>query len=305
MVPASPESLVDSATASKDLTSKGVVAHRQTAEPKEMTQLTPPLTSSSPPRLPKKQHALFREVLDLLEKQRIPFAVSGAFALRQHTGIGRDTKDLDLFLCAKDAEIALTHLKKNGFRCETCDPVWLFKVHRDGYFVDLITGMSNGVITVEASWIKGAQRGKVLGVSTRVLAPEELILSKLFVTRRERFDGADIAHVIFARGRTLDWERMLAQVGEHWEVLLWALILFRYVYPAYSDHVPRSVWEDLLTRLMSAVARPNPKADFRGSLIDDCMFAIDVKEWGLKDLLSEYRETRLQNTANSAVGPLP
>jgi hypothetical protein len=292
------------ATTISNITSNRVVARRPSTGLKEMDPLTPPLTSSSPPRLPKKQHTLFREVLVLLERKTVPFAVSGAFALRQHTGIGRDTKDLDLFLCAKDAEIALAHLEKQGFRCEICDPVWLFKVHRDDYFVDLITGMSNGVITVEASWIKGAQRSKVLGVSTRVLAPEELILSKLFVTRRERFDGADIAHVIYARGRTLDWERMLAQVGEHWEVLLWALVLFRYVYPAHSDHVPRSVWEELLTRFMSAVGRPNPKADFRGSLIDDCMFAIDVKEWGLKDLLSEYRETRLQNTANSAGVPV-
>ena len=110
-----------------------------------------PLTSSTPQRLPRKQQQLFREVLELLEAKRIPFAVSGAFALQQHTGICRDTKDLDLFLSARDASAALSCLHDQGFHCEVADPVWLAKAHRDSYFVDLITGMSNGVIVVDQS----------------------------------------------------------------------------------------------------------------------------------------------------------
>jgi len=45
---------------------------------------------------------------------------------------------------------------------------------------------------------------------TRVLAAEELIASKLFIARRERFDGADVAHVIYRTQGTLDWQRVLA-----------------------------------------------------------------------------------------------
>jgi len=29
---------------------------------------------------------------------------------------------------------------------------------------------------------------------------------------------------------------------------------------------------------------------FRGSLIDEKMFAIDVKEWGQRNMIDEYRE---------------
>jgi hypothetical protein len=122
----------------------------------------------------------------------------------------------------------------------------------------------------------------------------------LFVTRRERFDGADIAHILYALGRKLDWERISGQVGEHWEMLLWALVLFHYVYPGHSDQIPRSVWDDLLTRFMSAVGRPNPKADFRGGLVDELMFAIDVEEWGLKDALAQSRENRLRSISRSS-----
>ena len=60
----------------------------------------------------------------------------------------------------------------------------------------------------------------ILDVRARVLAAEELLASKLFVVRRERFDGADIAHIIFASRGTLNWERVLVLVGEHWEILL-------------------------------------------------------------------------------------
>ena len=43
---------------------------------------------------------------------------------------------------------------------------------------------------------------------------------------------------------------------------------------------------------MSSLLNPDPCARFRGSLVDENMFAIDVKEWGLDDLLSEYRACR-------------
>jgi hypothetical protein len=114
----------------------------------------------------------------------------------------------------------------------------------------------------------------------------------LFVVRRERFDGADIAHIVFATRGNLDWKRILKHVGEHWEILLWALLLFRYVYPGHSDYVPASLWKDLLARLEESVSHPNPRQEFRGSLIDDSMFAIDIKEWGLENILARYRAER-------------
>src|SRR6185436_13750167 len=89
---------------------------------------------------------------------------------------------------------------------------------------------------------------EVLGVPTRVLGPEELIASKIFVTRRERFDGADVAHLIYATRDMLDWERVFQLVGEHWEMLLWSLIFFRYVYPRHANEIPYRVWHELLRR---------------------------------------------------------
>jgi hypothetical protein len=183
-------------------------------------------------------------------------------------------------------------LHEDGFDTQVLDPIWLAKAHRGEFFVDLITGMSNGVITVDQSWIDRARPALIVDVPTRVLAAEELIASKLFVTRRERFDGADIVHIIHGTRGRLDWQRIMDLIADHWGVLLWALMLFQYVYPAHAGYVPRAVWDELLDRFRRELDQPNSHARFRGSLIDENMFAIDVKEWGLEDVLAEYRARR-------------
>jgi len=248
-----------------------------------------PKTSSLPAEVPEEQVKLFRDVLEALERSGVPYTVSGAFALRQHTGICRQTKDLDLFVTAENSAAALECLRQEGMECDVVDPVWLAKARRGDYFVDLITGMSNGLITVQDSWIERSHPAVVYGVTTRVLAPEELVASKIFVTRRERFDGADIAHVIYGTYGKFDWRRELELVGEHWEMLLWYLLLYHYVYPANADYVPPEIWDELLHRFKVELKHPNRDMQFRGSLIDERMFAIDVEEWGKRNIIDEYR----------------
>ncbi len=248
-----------------------------------------PVSSSFPPQFAPEQEELYRNVLTVMNDCRVPYVVSGAFALHEHTGIWRDTKDLDLFLCAHDMPSALHCLEGGGYELEVRDPVWLAKAWRDEYFVDLITGMSNAVIRVDETWIDRGQPSTVLDVPTRILSAEEFIASKIFVTRRERFDGADVAHVIYATRDHLDWQRLFTLVGDHWEMLLWSLIFFRYVYPRHANEVPREVLHELMSRFEQDLTDPKLDAPFRGSLIDENMFAIDVKEWGLENEIEKYR----------------
>jgi hypothetical protein len=263
------------------------------SQPQDNSHGSSSVTSSEPQILMPEQEALYREVLIALEERKVPYTVSGAFALREYTGICRMTKDLDLFLTAEDSVEALQYLQKKGFNCEVCDPVWLSKAHRDGYFVDLITGMSNAALVVDPLWIQRSRPATIVDIKTRVLAPEELLSSKLFVTRRERFDGADIAHVIYGTHGQIEWNRVLELIGEHWEMLLWAFLFFRYSYPAQTDYVPAWLWRDLLGRFSSAIAGDNKDAPFRGSLVDDNMFAIDLQDWGMANILEDYRAQRL------------
>jgi hypothetical protein len=255
-----------------------------------------PATSSTG-TLPPEAASFYREVLLLLNQHGLRYAVAGAFALQKYTGIWRLTKDLDLFLKSEDVPAALEYLQQQNFRCETPDPVWLSKAFRGEYFVDLISGMSNAVIVVDDSWLGRAQPAIIAGIESQILAPEDLLASKLFVTRRERFDGGDIAHIIYRTQGKLEWQRILDLAGEHWEMLLWTLILFRYTYPAHSDFVPTGLWQDLLSRFANLVENPDPEAPFRGSLVDENIFSIDVKDWGLKDVQSTYRDYQMRKHA--------
>ena len=253
------------------------------------------------PAFPAEQAELYRRVLASLQAQGIGFAVAGAFAFQRYTGIWRFTKDLDLFLPRAEVPRALALCRQIGFNTEVRDPVWLAKAWHDGYFVDLISGMSNGAIWVTPEWIGQAVRDTVLDQSTLVLAAEDLILSKLFVTRRDRFDGSDIVHLLHARGPVLDWPRLLRAAEPFWQLLWWHLILYDYIYPQARERVPEAVWTHLQARWLDRCRGGEPAPEqFRGALIDDQMFAIDLYEWGAQDLQAEFRRRRLVEGAGEA-----
>ncbi len=247
-----------------------------------------PVTSSSEPEWPNEAWDCYRDALHALRKSDIKFVVGGAFATHKHTGIWRTTKDLDLLLTATEMPLALASLREQGFDTHVADPVWLAKAHRGEYFVDLITGIGNASLSVDSTWLERAVQEEVLGIPCMVMAAEELIISKMFVAYRERFDGADVVHLIHSCGSSLDWERLLRLAGSHWELLFWSLVLFAYVYPAHTGAVPRQLWDEMTRRFSEHVTHPRTDAPFRGSLLDPRMFAIDVNEWGERNLYKEY-----------------
>lgn len=246
-----------------------------------------PVTSSEEPAWSGEEESSYRDAMRALLDGGIPFVVGGAFAVHRHTGIWRTTKDLDFFLPADAIPEALRLLRAAGFETEIDDPVWLAKARRGEHFIDLITGLGNASMVVDSTWVARGVPETVLGVECRVLAPEESLATKSFVAFRERFDGADVVHLIRACGRQMDWNRILLLMGSHWVLLYWSLVLFAYVYPARTGAVPAAVWEELTEQFQASVRHPDAAAPSRGTLIDPRMFAIDVEEWGERDL---YRE---------------
>ena len=49
---------------------------------------------------------------------------------------------------------------------------------------------------------------------------------------RERYDGADVAHIILAYGDRMDWRRLIDRFGRYWRVLLSHLVLYGFIYPS-------------------------------------------------------------------------
>lgn len=247
-----------------------------------------PITSSTEPEWTTDARNFYRDVL--LGLSNVSWAVGGALALQWHTGIWRATKDLDLLLPPEEVPDALRQLQARGFGVSIEDSVWLAKVRRGEYFVDLITGISNACLIVDESWMKRSLSGDILGIPCRILAPEELIASKIFVTRRERFDGADVVQLVHACGARLDWDRLMQLARSHWQLLYWSLVLFAYIYPSRTNLVPARVWQQLEKKFRETIEHPSETSPFRGSLVDPRMFAINVNEWGERDLYTEYRE---------------
>jgi hypothetical protein len=246
-----------------------------------------PVTSSTAPEFLPEATSCYRSALATLRAEGIPFAVAGAFAMQKHSGIWRDTKDLDVVLEARWIPAATEALQHTGFETFVKDPVWLAKAYKGEHFVDLITALGNAVLVVDAEWIKRAVPDEVLGIPCGVLGVEEMIASKIFVSRRERFDGADVAHLFRAQSRTLDWDRLVQLLAPHSELLLWSLVFFAYVYPARAKDIPQRIWGGMLADFRMRIETSQPTDPFRGTLIDPNMFSIDVKDWGERDMYSE------------------
>jgi hypothetical protein len=219
--------------------------------------------------------------IQVLQRAGVPFLVGGAYAFAHYTGLYRDTKDLDLFLRPGDVERALGVLAEDGWRTEHHPEGWLAKGYKGEYFVDLIYSSGNGVAVVDEAWFERALPGRVFGQAVQLIPAEEMLWSKGFVMERERFDGADVNHLIRAVGPKLDWDHILVRFDRYWEVLLAQLMLFRFAYPSDRDVVPDRVMTDLLSRTVETLKTGGEEERVcRGDLLSRVNYRLDIDRWG-------------------------
>jgi len=115
---------------------------------------------------------------------------------------------------------------------------------------------------------------------------------------RERYDGADVAHLLLHCARDLDWDRLLERFGRHFRVLLTHLLLFGYIYPGERDRIPRRVWDGLLDRLAKeGPPKPEEEKLCRGTLLSRGQYLLDVEERG-------YRDARLEPVGKMSAGDI-
>lgn len=228
--------------------------------------------------------AFYRHVLTALNSRALPYLVGGAYAFNCHSGITRDTKDLDIFIRRQDYERISQALREAGYGTELSYPHWLGKVFFEEQFVDLIFSSGNGVAQIDDEWFDHAKDAEVLGVRTKICPVEEMIWSKAFIMEKERFDGADIAHLLRSRGRQLDWLRLLRRFDPHWRILLTHLTLFGFVYPGHRDLVPAWVMDGLLERLRHEIhTPPSENGVCFGTLLSREQYLMDIEHWGCRD----------------------
>ncbi len=234
--------------------------------------------------------------LEIMNASDIPYLVGGAYALRQLTGIYRDTKDLDIFIRNEDSSRTIELLGSNGFETSIAFPHWLAKAECEGHLVDIIFNSGNAISEVDEKWFEHADDGEIFGVKVKFTPPEEMIWSKGFIMERERFDGADVNHILLACADKLDWDRLLGRFGPHWRILLTHLVLFGFVYPSERDRIPERVMRELMSRLEKEMDTHDEERICRGTLISRAQYKIDVEERGFKDprLLPAGKMTKKQ-----------
>ncbi len=237
---------------------------------------------------------LYRRTMRTLQEKNLPFLVGGAYAFARYTGIVRHTKDFDIFVHHRDFDRVLKALREIGCRTERNFPHWLGKAYNGEDFVDVIFSSGNGVARVDDRWFAHSVEETVLGMPARLVPPEEMIWSKSFIMERERFDGADVVHVVYARADDLDWDRLLERFGDDWRVLFSHLTLFGYIYPGERHRIPAPVMRQLTERLLAEVERPASAAErtlCQGTVLSRSQYLVDVERW-------HYRDARLEPVGN-------
>ncbi|WEX77511.1 nucleotidyltransferase family protein [Sinorhizobium numidicum] len=257
-----------------------------------MTSAMPPqpdANTAEPLALPQlvneEAEAFVAEAIAELVRSKIPFLIAGTFAVSAYTGISRPTKDLDVFCKAGDCARILQHFKSLGYAVEIEDDRWLGKVFKGRFFFDVIFASPNGTMLVTDAWFTHAVPVELNACPVSIVSPTELVWSKSFIQFRDRYDGADVAHVILKAHDRIDWTRLLEYMEAHWEVLLIHLLNFRWIYPSERNKVPLWLMDELLSRLAAQRDLPLPQTKIcRGRMYSHIDYEIDVKEWGFGDV---------------------
>lgn len=230
-----------------------------------------------------------RRSVAALHAAEVPFLIGGAYMVEVCGGVSRSTKDFDLYVRPNHVKAALDALARAGYKTELTFPHWLAKGAYEDDIVDLIFRAGNGLCEVDDSWFDRARDDELLGVPVKLCAPEEMIWMKAYIMERERFDGADIAHILRGCIAEIDWPHLVHRFGSDWRVLLSHLVLFGYIYPGDRARIPSAIMENLITRLLSEAGSAGPEGLCRGTLLSRQQYLVDVQNWGLRDARLEGR----------------
>ncbi|HEY8665726.1 MAG TPA: nucleotidyltransferase family protein [Tepidisphaeraceae bacterium] len=227
---------------------------------------------TSSPLEPTARH-FYLNALHILDQQKIDYLIGGGYAMASYTGIHRQTKDLDVFIRQQDRDRVLAAMQAAGYGTEIPWPHFLAKVISGDAFIDILYNSGNGLSAVDDACFAHAKPGEVLGKPVKLSSPEDMIWSKAFVMDRDRFDGADVNHLIKRWGKSFDWNYLLARFSGHERVLLAQLLLYGYVYPAERDLVPAGVIEQLMGRIRAEA--PEQRKICRGGFLSQNQYLVD------------------------------
>lgn len=198
--------------------------------------------------VPLEQWAVYEPVLRRAQEGGLRFAMGGGLAFSLYGGHPRNTKDLDVFILPPDHEPFLELMAQAGFEEYTAVPydrTWSYRGVKEGFIMDLLWRMLNERASFDEGWVEHGWTLDFRGVPLRLLPPEELIWTKMYIVHRDRCDWPDILVILGSRGPALDWERLIGRVGEDAPLLGAILSFFRWLHPERAAELPPWIWEKM------------------------------------------------------------
>lgn len=220
-------------------------------------------------------------------EHKLPFMIGGTYAFREYTGIERPTKDIDIVVAEEDYPHILKTLAENGYKTKLHEIArnWLAKVYDEhGFFTDIMYGERNGLYKVDQSWFDHAREGEVLGRIVKLVPVEEMIRSKAYIQSRDRYDGADVIHLMLTQGKTLNWRFLIQKMDPHWEILMAHILNFLFVYPSERKFIPRWVMNYLMDKIRERLSHPPTKDRITRGLLLSPEYEVGVAKWGFQPI---------------------
>jgi hypothetical protein len=141
----------------------------------------------------------------------IPFMLGGGIAAAARGGPETD-HDVDFLLKREEADRALAVLEEAGFKPDRPPEGWLYKAWQDDVFIDLIFSTAAG--DVDDAYFDRADELEVYAVRMQVLAPEDLMVTKLMALDEMALDYKPCVEIARSLREMIDWDDVRRRTHE-------------------------------------------------------------------------------------------
>ena len=155
--------------------------------------------------------ATLKRAAAALTRAGIPFLLGGSLASWARGG-PETRHDLDLIVKPSDAPRALDALVEEGMRAEQPPEEWLLKAWDGDTLVDLIFEPSGLEVTDDV--LERGEEMDVLGMRMKVMALEDVIVTKLLALDEHRIDFESLVPIARALREQVDWEAVRSRTVE-------------------------------------------------------------------------------------------
>jgi len=138
-----------------------------------------------------------------LRREDIPFLLGGSLASWARGG-PQTRHDLDLMIKPEDADRAVAALTEDGMRFEDPPEEWLVKAYAGDTLVDLIFAPKGMEMTDEV--IARGEVLSVLGMEMRVMALEDVLVTKLMALSEHALRYESLLAIARALRERIDWQ---------------------------------------------------------------------------------------------------